>query len=59
MLGLVAMMMMMGYDLELYGLSQYLVILNECERYTGIHHGSEYYYGMIFNWLTLSVGYLV
>jgi hypothetical protein len=49
--------MMTGYDMAFRGLV--LIVLNECKRYAGLHHGPEYYYGMVFNRLTTSVAYLV
>jgi hypothetical protein len=35
------MMMVMGYDMELCGLFQYLIVLNEYVRSAGVYHGSE------------------
>ena len=55
MLGLTVMMT--GYDMAFCGLV--LIVLNECTRYAGLHHGSEYYYGMGPNRLTASVACLV
>lgn len=49
--------MMTGYDMAFCGLV--LIVLNECTRYAGLHHGSEYYYGMGPNQLTASVACLV
>jgi hypothetical protein len=43
MLELVTMMMMMvmGYDMELCGLFQYLIVLNGYARSEEVYHGSE------------------
>ena len=51
------MVVMTDYDMAFRG--SLLIVLIECKRYAGLHHGPEYYYGMVFNRLTTSVAYLV